>query len=431
MSNVLFKSVQAKDGQTAQERFDAMTKEGTTFYMVGTTDLYFGDKKITNAADLATAVSNIAQNTSDISTINSTLTTLQGDEETSGSIRNIIAGYFDELTAADVPIVDSGSYFTATDVEGALAELAQASAGGVASKTVYLQDDSSGQSTYAKVYNLYQGADSSDMSKNTLVGTINIDKDKVVQSGKIVTVTSGVDSDGDSVSLPDGTYIKLIFQNVATPAYINVQDLVDIYTGGTTAEATVSISNANEITVAINKVAATKVIYQAADAEQGISEVTVKAKIDAVEAKVDAIDVDGDIADAIAELDATVSQTASTDGLALSLTEIDGVVTSISGSISANTYDAYGQAANVLGTSGDTAGTATVYGSLASAAAAQSTADGAATAASTADGKAVAAQNDVDALETLVGTLPSGASSSTVVSYISEAVGNALTWEEV
>ena len=46
----------------------------------------------------------------------------------------------------------------------------------------------------------------------------------------------------------------------------------------------------------------------------------------------------------IAGLDSTKSQTAGTDGLALSISEVDGVITSISGSIAANTYDAYGAA---------------------------------------------------------------------------------------
>ena len=47
----------------------------------------------------------------------------------------------------------------------------------------------------------------------------------------------------------------------------------------------------------------------------------------------------------IAGLDATVTQTAGADGLALSITETDGKLTAISGSIAANTYDAYGAAA--------------------------------------------------------------------------------------
>ena len=46
----------------------------------------------------------------------------------------------------------------------------------------------------------------------------------------------------------------------------------------------------------------------------------------------------------IAGLDAEVSQTAGSDGLALSITEVDGKITAISGSIAANTYDTYGAA---------------------------------------------------------------------------------------
>lgn len=52
---------------------------------------------------------------------------------------------------------------------------------------------------------------------------------------------------------------------------------------------------------------------------------------------------------AIEALDAVVSQTAGADGLALSITEVDGVITSISGSIAANTYDAAGAAKAVQG----------------------------------------------------------------------------------
>ena len=64
----------------------------------------------------------------------------------------------------------------------------------------------------------------------------------------------------------------------------------------------------------------------------------------------------------IEALDATPSQAAGADGLALSLTQVDGEVTAISGSIAANTYDAYGAAAAVLGESTDSASANTVYG---------------------------------------------------------------------
>lgn len=131
---------------------------------------------------------------------------------------------------------------------------------GSASKTVYLQDASAGQTDYAKIYKLYQGSDSSDMSNNTFVGQVNIPLDKVVQDGHLVTVTNSVDSDGDEVPLGviDGTYIKLTFQNVAQAVYINVHDLVDVYTGGTTVEVTISIDNNNQITATINEINGSK-----------------------------------------------------------------------------------------------------------------------------------------------------------------------------
>ena len=52
---------------------------------------------------------------------------------------------------------------------------------------------------------------------------------------------------------------------------------------------------------------------------------------------------------AIAGLDSTKSQTAGADGLALSIELTDGKVTALSGSIAANTYDAYGSAAAAEG----------------------------------------------------------------------------------
>ena len=55
--------------------------------------------------------------------------------------------------------------------------------------------------------------------------------------------------------------------------------------------------------------------------------------------------ISGMINDAINALDADVSHTAGADGLALNVKQVDGVITAISGSIAANTYDAHGSAA--------------------------------------------------------------------------------------
>lgn len=54
--------------------------------------------------------------------------------------------------------------------------------------------------------------------------------------------------------------------------------------------------------------------------------------------------VSGMITGAIEALDATVKQEAGADGLALEVVEENGLITAISGSIKANTYDAYGSA---------------------------------------------------------------------------------------
>ena len=71
------------------------------------------------------------------------------------------------------------------------------------------------------------------------------------------------------------------------------------------------------------------------------------ARVDKLEAAVgEGGSVAAQISAAIADLDANVSQTAGDDGLALSITEVDGKVTAISGSIAANTYDAYGAASD-------------------------------------------------------------------------------------
>lgn len=58
---------------------------------------------------------------------------------------------------------------------------------------------------------------------------------------------------------------------------------------------------------------------------------------------------DNAIKTAVEALDADLAQEAGADGLALSITEVDGKITAISGSITANTYDAHGAAKAVQG----------------------------------------------------------------------------------
>ena len=305
-----------------------------------------------------------------------------------------LAGVASTGKAEDVAIDDTEGNFTATDVEGALAELAEASAGGVASKTVYMVDESSGQSAYAKVYTFYQGADSSDMTKNTNLGSVNIPKDKVVQGGAVVDityddgklydgstdVTALIKGSGTATAADAGKYIKLTLQNVSDPLYIAAKDLVDIYTAQQNAtQVQLAISNSNVISaeivdgsvdtdalgtsavttakIADDAVTADKVAITAHTESQvagvdgvSISVTTTDGQVSGVSAAIAAntYETYGSIASAIADLDATKSQTAGSDGLALSITETDGKITSISGSIASGTYEEAGAVSTAI-----------------------------------------------------------------------------------
>lgn len=189
-------------------------------------------------------------------------------------------------TAADVAIVDAGGLITATDVEDALQELAQASAGGVASKTVYITETSGTSSDpFSKRYGVYQGATGSSSSPvaGEKLADIDIPKDMVVESGSVVDIVfvaadsslhegsaSGPDVTADIVG-PTGTataadagkYIKLVIANATSDTlYIAAQSLVDIYTVETNAsEVQLAISNTNEISATIVNIDGAKIGY--------------------------------------------------------------------------------------------------------------------------------------------------------------------------
>lgn len=68
--------------------YTALSKDSYTFYLVDNKDLYLGEVKLSNGADLAAAVARVAQNETDISKIQSDLKALVGSE--SGSIQEMI-----------------------------------------------------------------------------------------------------------------------------------------------------------------------------------------------------------------------------------------------------------------------------------------------------------------------------------------------------
>lgn len=243
-------------------------------------------------------------------------------------------------TAGDVAVVDAADIITATNVEDALNELAQASAGGVASKTVYLVDESAGQSAYAKVYGLYQGSDSSDMTKNTSLGKINLPLDKVLKSATLETQ----DDQGHT-----GHFLKLEFQNDAGVIYVDLSVLADIYSGSVGQEVTIVVDGYT--------VSATITALDGGKINAG----TVgKAKLDAsVQASLDLADT-------------SVQSVA--EGATNGTIDVDGTEVSVHGLGSAaftdsTAYDASGAAATakaeVIGESTDVASANTIFGAKA------------------------------------------------------------------
>lgn len=96
--------------------------------------------------------------------------------------------------------------------------------------------------------------------------------------------------------------------------------------------------------------------------ETASSHEALQGEIDANEAAIAKLNGGAEVAGSVANsidgaikgLDTVASQAAGADGLALSITEVDGIITAISGSIAAETYDAYGAAKAVQGATAKT-----------------------------------------------------------------------------
>lgn len=190
--------------------------------------------------------------------------------------------------AADVSVTDTAGNFDATDVEGVLAELAAATAGGVDSKTIYFTDASSGQTDFAKVYKIYQGANGSTLSPDAseLVGTINVPKDMVVEAASLEHVTTAdVPYSGAAVGDP---YIDLTIANATSShIYIPVKDLVDVYTAGNGLAL-----NNGQFSVTINTAAANGLSVTGSGIELALATGSTAGAMSAADkAKLDAADV--------------------------------------------------------------------------------------------------------------------------------------------
>ena len=202
MYNVLFL-------KGTQAQYDALTvKNNDTFYYADE-NLYLGSTKLSNAADLAAAIVRIAKNEQDIVDINKSLTTLTGTGD--GSVSKMVADAKKELEdkIGDLATLNTTEKGT---VVGAINELQKSVANNQkAGEVTLVGADAEG---LAKQYTLKQG--------DKTLGTIDIPKDMVVSSGKVVVNPTGQ---------PAGTYIEITLANTTNDKiYVNVGTLVDIYT---------------------------------------------------------------------------------------------------------------------------------------------------------------------------------------------------------
>lgn len=165
-----------------------------------------------------------------------------------------------ELTLGDMTKVST----TAKTVAGAIDELKVAIGTGGTNAAVTI-DTTTTTAGALKSYTIKQG--------DQEIGVIDIPKDMVVKSGSVVTNPEGQ---------AEGTYIKLVLDNVAEPLYINVANLVDIYTAQANAaqvQLVVSADNVISASIVAGSVTATELANDAVTTVKIANENVTKEKL--------------------------------------------------------------------------------------------------------------------------------------------------------
>lgn len=356
---------------TAAE-YTAAAKVATTFYY--TTDdsqVYLGTIKLSNAAAVQALADLIGEIPADVDA-DTIVEYIQSVATEVGNLRDELADVAFSGEAADVAITDTENHFVATDVEGALKELAEAITGTGTAGAVTVEKTS--PEGVAARYTFKQGGIA------IANGVIDIPTDMVVESGTVVTDPEGQEK---------GTYLKLVLANAdEDEVFINVSNLIEYVTAGAdTATVHVEVSTDHKVTanVIAGSIGATQL------------DTATKSSLAAADSALQA----GDI----------------TTGTANGTIAVKGTDVAVAGLGTAayedtTAFDAAGAAADVLGKDGDAATANTVYGAKA--------------AANNAAVAAKAAQDDVDALEGVVGTPTVGETVGTGLTKRIEDLENAL-----
>ena len=227
------------------------------------------------------------QNAADIKTLQGEMDAVEGKAQTNTDDISGLKGRMDtaegNITALqeDVGNVDNLTTTNKT-VVGAMEEL-KAAIGTGGTAAVVAVNAKGATEEFANVYEVTQGG--------AVVGTINIPKDMVVESGSVVDLAEG-EVEGHAA----GKYIKLVLQNVEAPLYIAVASLVDIYVAkADAAQVQVEInSNTREISASIvaGSVTSVELAADAVVTEKIADKNVTKAKLSAeVQASLDKADV--------------------------------------------------------------------------------------------------------------------------------------------
>ena len=266
--------------------FEALVeKDLNTFYLVtgtdaeglATQDLYLGNVKLSNQPEITAALASLGESnkkienlekavgditglsteakTNLVAAINELVTKVNANTSAIGKVEelttttkaNLVAAVneLDTLAKANASAIGKVADLTTdakTNVVAAVNEVvtkvANAETAGKVSVKALDSND------YSKVYKIYQGETKEDDADFGLVGTINIPKDMVVQSGTVEVNPAGQEP---------GTYLVLTLANATNDKiYINAASLVDIYTAKAGAtEVQLTVSETGEISAAL------------------------------------------------------------------------------------------------------------------------------------------------------------------------------------
>lgn len=248
-----------------ETKFKTILPDAGTFYWVAKEgnkfDVYMGTHKMNNIDDITVAIESLSATGGEIDNIKKSIGTIKGDENTEGSIKNIVKGSFDNLAqvakdgkAASVSIADNEENFsdvTDKNLEVIISELVKKVKNAQnANKLIIVDENSDDSSNVSKIVTFYQG----EQTEENKIYTLNIIGGMFDVTGDVITI----DKDAESGTIPDGleagkTYIKLVIGAGNDPVYIPADELVKTLVGGKNNETTVDVNTiTNEITVTIN-----------------------------------------------------------------------------------------------------------------------------------------------------------------------------------